>query len=228
MIETKHSAGGTHVLLYAPYHPEMPAKARAIGGKWQPSNKNWAFDIRDEQRVRDLACEIYGTDGTPTQTVTVHLAVQYYGQTLYFAGREIAHRPSRDSSVRLGHGVIVIAGGFDSRGGSVKNPRLDTKDGTILEIRDIPAGHADLQDDGVTVISQDVDTDTLTAEREQLLARIAEIDALLPAPEGAQVGTEQAAQALGVSVRTVQRWAAQGKVEAAKDEVGHWVITITI
>lgn len=67
----------------------------------------------------------------------------------------------------------------------------------------------------------------LLAERERLLARLAEIDALLPEPEGTTVGTREAAQILGVSVRTVQRWAAAGKVSATKDN-GRWVITITI
>jgi excisionase family DNA binding protein len=68
----------------------------------------------------------------------------------------------------------------------------------------------------------------LLAERERLLARVAEIDALLPPPPAAEVTTRQAAQALGVSIRTVQRWAAQGKVQASKDAQGRWVITITI
>ena len=72
------------------------------------------------------------------------------------------------------------------------------------------------------------DIDALLAEREQLLARLAEIDALLPEPEGTEMSTREAAQALGVSVRTVQRWAAQGKVDATKDTGGRWVITIVI
>lgn len=72
------------------------------------------------------------------------------------------------------------------------------------------------------------DIDALLAERERLLARIAEIDALLPEPEGTEMSTREAAQALGVSVRTVQRWAAQGKIDATKDTGGRWVITIVI
>lgn len=68
----------------------------------------------------------------------------------------------------------------------------------------------------------------LLAEREALLARVAEIDALLPEPEGTEMSTRQAAAALSVSVRTVQRWAATGKVQAAKDSHGRWIITITV
>ncbi|GIH22977.1 hypothetical protein Aph01nite_12870 [Acrocarpospora phusangensis] len=42
-----------------------------------------------------------------------------------------------------------------------------------------------------------------------------------------QVTTREAATALGVSVRTIQRHAKQGKLNAAKAN-GRWVITLTI
>lgn len=38
--------------------------------------------------------------------------------------------------------------------------------------------------------------------------------------------TAQAAQELGVSPRTVRRWAAVGKLSARKNARGHWVITL--
>lgn len=109
------------------------------------------------------------------------------------------------------------------RGGElteVESWRLDANAGWALKIRDRIAAHL--------AAPAEPDVDALLAEREQLLARLAEIDALLPEPEGTEVSTRQAAQALGVSVRTVQRWAATGKVDAVKDSTGRWVITITI
>ena len=36
----------------------------------------------------------------------------------------------------------------------------------------------------------------------------------------------QAAQELGVSIRTVRRWAVTGKINARKDARGHWVIIL--
>jgi|SRR5690554_945307 len=36
----------------------------------------------------------------------------------------------------------------------------------------------------------------------------------------------QAAQELGVSIRTVRRWAATGKITARKNDRGHWTITL--
>ncbi|MGC5012542.1 helix-turn-helix domain-containing protein [Streptosporangium sp. DT93] len=42
-----------------------------------------------------------------------------------------------------------------------------------------------------------------------------------------QVTTREAAAAHGVSLRTAQRWCATGKLAAAKDTAGRWVITLT-
>ncbi|MEU8040891.1 helix-turn-helix domain-containing protein [Streptosporangium sp. NPDC049078] len=41
-----------------------------------------------------------------------------------------------------------------------------------------------------------------------------------------QVTTREAAAAHRVSLRTAQRWAASGKLNAAKNEAGRWVITL--
>lgn len=102
----------------------------------------------------------------------------------------------------------------------VESWTLDESRGWALKIRDEIAA--------LMTKPAEVSVETLLAEREQLLARLAEIDAQLPEPEGTEVDTRHAAQVLGVSVRTVQRWAAQGRVQAVKDEHGRWVITITI
>ena len=41
-----------------------------------------------------------------------------------------------------------------------------------------------------------------------------------------ELTTAQAAQELGVSIRTVRRWAATGKITARKNDRGHWTITL--
>lgn len=58
----------------------------------------------------------------------------------------------------------------------------------------------------------DVLTDNLTAAIRQAGAR--------------ELTTAQAAQELGVSIRTVRRWAATGKINARKNTRGHWTITL--
>lgn len=227
---------GSRIVLDAPYHPNMPKRARALGGRFDGVSKTWSFDVRDEERVRAMARDIYGTDGsTAVELVTVRVNLDVYPherQTMFFAGRKIAHRPGRDYSVRLGDGVVVVEGGFPGSGGSMKNPALSPKDGTVLEIRDLPrtAVEAEMAKyGGIEIVEESgPSVEELLAERERLLARLAEIDQLLPEPEGVETSTREAAQALGVSVRTVQRWAQAGKVQARKDDRGRWIVTITV
>jgi hypothetical protein len=49
----------------------------------------------------------------------------------------------------------------------------------VLEIRDVPAGHADLEMEGVTVVGTSIDKAALLAERDKLQARLAEIEKML-------------------------------------------------
>jgi len=223
----------------SPFDREFVTEAKTIGGRWDAANKAWTFDARDEDRVRDLCRQVYGTDGNPVDTsdlVTVRVRLadhegDKWDNAAKFAGQRIAHRPGRDEDVRLAANVVLIQGKLAPSGGSMRYPLINAADDVIVEVRDIPRATLSLErEDSYEIVGEtkNVDVDALLAEREQLLARIAEIDALLPEPEEAEVSAREAAAALGVSVRTVQRWAAQGKVEAAKNEQGHWVITITI
>jgi hypothetical protein len=231
--------------LATPYHAGLVARARDLGGRWDRTRSVWTFDARDEGRVRDLAREFFGTDGSEPagDVVTVRIRAADHecdrwndGPFAEFAGRRVAERPSRDARVRLAANVVLVDGEFDRSSGSMKNPGLGG--GTaVLEIRDLPRAALDREKaDSYEILTPPApaeepavtDLDALLAEREQLLARLAEIDARLPEPEGAEASTRDAAVALGVSVRTVQRWAATGKVDARKDDRGRWVITITV
>ena len=170
----------------SPYNPVFVKQAKSCGGRWNGDEKTWDFDPRDEDRVRDLCKDVYGTDGTPSETVTVRLALDEADkwergreQEFYFCGRQIARRRERDSAAQLADGVVIIAGGYPSRGGSAKHPTLSPNDGTILEIRDVPAGHADLEMEGVTVVNTSIDKAALLAERDKLQSRLAEIEEML-------------------------------------------------
>jgi hypothetical protein len=188
------------ITVRTPYNPTFPARARNMGGKWSGTSTAWVFDARDEQRVRKLCVDIFGTDGTPVALATVQLdAALWYRignhqgdeKEMYFAGRKVASRQTRDSSVQLGEGVIIISGKFPSSGGSMKYPGLaiESKDNLFLEIRDVPAGHHDVSREdresvGVTIVDisateGEAAAETLRKERATLVARLAEIDALL-------------------------------------------------
>ena len=176
---------GEKIVAVTPYTPDWPSAAKKIGGRWNPEIKAWVFDPRDEDKVRQLAIKLFGTDGETgtASTVTVHYDIysdfnNCRGECWLF-GRKIAWRLGRDSSVRLGDGVIILKGGFKNSGGSMKYPEIAPLEGTILEIRDVPAGHSDLSKSDVVVVEQATNRETLIKERDQLLVRLAEIDELL-------------------------------------------------
>ncbi|MGC2652294.1 MAG: hypothetical protein WA317_01540, partial [Mycobacterium sp.] len=141
------SATDIEVTLESPYDPALPAQARSIGGRWDASRKLWTFDPRDEARVRQLARDVFGTDGAdadrPTVTVRVPVPPGLTTPEFRAAGRQLAWRPGRDDTVHLGGGVIVYQGGWNTRGGSMRYPRLGPEAGTVLEVRDVPADQAE-------------------------------------------------------------------------------------
>jgi hypothetical protein len=158
-MTTRVTRNGTHVILTAPYHPNLPAAAKQIGGRFDGTSKEWTFDARDEERVRDLARSIYGSDGSePVQLVTIRYTLDASDareQVLWVAGREVARRTARDAAVKLGKGVILIEGRFPSSGGSTKYPVLagynTAAPGIVLEIRDVPATLVTLDEQTVIV-----------------------------------------------------------------------------
>lgn len=181
---------GTAVILASPYDPALPAQAKSLGGKFSGADKTWQFDVRDEQRVRDLARQLYGTDGTEntdeaTVTVRVNVGAMPNDNSgeLRLAGRRLAHRPTRDETVRLAAGVVVLSGGFGRSGGSVRYPALAASDDTVLEVRDLPRPVAErmvAEEECVNFADADaLNRTALLAERERLAARLVEIDALL-------------------------------------------------
>ena len=179
-----------HMSVVSPYIPSFPPAARNLGGKWNPSAAAWIFDVRDEERVRDLLMEVYGTDGSPETgadlvTLRVTLNQDWAARTdpLYLAGRCVARAYGRDSGAKLGDGVVVVAGRFTS-GGSVKNWNTVGRAGTVFEIRDLPraaAGKAaesfERGDAQIIEPSQPDRKAQLMEEKAVLLARLAEINA---------------------------------------------------
>lgn len=179
---------GAAVTLDAPYSPDLPKRARELGGKFDYGTKTWVFDNRDEDAVRALAREVYGTDGgdadEPTVTIRIDVNKALSGGNddgeLLLCGAQIARRWGRDRDVTLGPGVVVMSGRFPGRGGSVKNPRLAADDDTVVEVRDVARGTALTMVDqhrGVTLVDDDLTRrEALQAERERLVQRINEID----------------------------------------------------
>lgn len=152
LAATKMKDGTTRLALKTPYSPELPAKCRALGGKWNAETKTWYFDQRDADRVRSMCVEAFGVDplaepDEAPELVTVRLNMDAFNTRaaeLWMFGREIVSQPSRDGATRLGRDVVIISGGFLG-GGSRANPAMNAKDGTILEVRDVPRSLAEEQ-----------------------------------------------------------------------------------
>jgi hypothetical protein len=148
MNEVTMRIEGDKIITKSPYNTKFSPDARMLGGTWNASAKTWTFDARDERRVRELLVHTYGTDGiSAPDVVTVRCnldALEIHNpQELVLFGRPVATRLGRDSAVRLGDGVILVAGGFSASGGSRANPRLCADPGTVLEVRDVPRARAE-------------------------------------------------------------------------------------
>ncbi|KLU62304.1 hypothetical protein CEB3_c13480 [Peptococcaceae bacterium CEB3] len=169
--------------MQSPFHPDLPEKARALGGKFAQTEKVWVFDPRDEERVRELAREIYGTDGeTVVKTVAVRLHLDQFAfdeDKIWFGGRRVAVRMYRDSAVQLGEGVIILAGGFPRSGGSARYPMLNPETGTVLEVRDVPESLVK-EEDGVEIVADQTPPNLAAAKVQDLLQKrdrlLAELD----------------------------------------------------
>lgn len=140
----KNSRGEARIYAATPYLPILPRKMKDLGGMWDADRQHWSFDARDEGRVRQLCIALFGTDGSEAPYL-VDVQIRQGGalrplgsQELWCCGRKIAWRPSRDGEVRLGEKVILIAGGFPYSGGSARYPEVAPKEGTVLEVRDVP------------------------------------------------------------------------------------------
>lgn len=183
LAPVKMKDGSTKLQLKTPYAPDLPARCKALGGKWGPADKAWYFDERDAGRVRDLCVETFGIDplaepDEAPELVTVRVSLDAFsdGAEAWAFGRELARRPGRDYDVRLGGGVILISGGFPRTGGSMKNPSLAAKDGTVLEVRDVPRPLAEQEVANWRPMADGADAATRKAE-----ALVAELEARLAA-----------------------------------------------
>jgi len=182
---------GTKVAVSAPYAPSFVDKARKIGGSFDRPAKVWEFDPRSEQAARDLCKQVYGSDGSDNDQPRVTIRIPLDGPNVKEfrpAGEALVWRRYRDEPVRFAPHVVLVAGDFPSRGGSVANPRLDPDDGTVIEVRDLPPGTAQkITDDWGTaeiVAAPPADDaaariNALHKERDSLAARITQIDAEL-------------------------------------------------
>lgn len=155
------TSGKSRIKVESPYHPDFPKHAKNLGGKWNANDRVWLFDSRDEDSVRDLCRDCFGTAGeTELELVDCRIRLTgSQGDSVWFAGRRIARRGARDWPVKLGESVVVIEGDFRSTGGSRKYPSVTfVGDSITLEVRDVPAvlvqREKDNDPENVTILSE--------------------------------------------------------------------------
>lgn len=186
---------GDRTLVTTPYNPAFNSRAKLLGGRW--NRESWVFNAETEPKVREAVISIFGTDQKEYQSVTVRIDAHDAwmkdsiggDSALYFAGRKILGRGQRDAEIRLGEDVALISGTLPRTGGSTRYPSLalERAAGVTLEIYAVPAGHPDLDDEYVKIVSLPVTRESLTLERdnvqrqldaitESLTRRIAELD----------------------------------------------------
>ena len=176
---------GGKIDITSPYSADFVAAVKRIGGKWQPSTKTWRVDERDEAHLNELLAKHYGwiPEGEG-ELVTFRVTLTYKnaeGKIFSVANRDLVSRWHRDHSPLLADGVVIVDGKFPARRGSMRFPLLfDYGDDPVtIEVRDFPKAALEAAGIEYELVSTSIDPEALEAEKARLLARIAEIDALL-------------------------------------------------
>lgn len=193
-MDIRISLNGAALAVVSPYNVDFVEAAKNLGGKWRDGQ--WVFDSRNEAAVRRACVAAYGTDGhSAADLVSLRItfdrdAEQHCGP-ITINGRSLVRASGRDSGARLCDGVVLESGHIRS-GGSVKNWQTIATEGTTLLVHDVPRAHAEsvvreqylgsehsVTAEIVEIAPVTIDKDALRGERERLVARLAEIDALL-------------------------------------------------
>lgn len=173
------------IKVESPYNKDFIARAKQIQGKW--SSPYWVFPEENRDEVKELLIECYGECGQlgEVDTVTIELNLDTYrderpDSRLKLGSMVLLERKNRDRQPIFAENVILVTGGFKRSGGSWKSPRVAPEEGTVLRVKGVPVTvYSKFKDSkGVTLVS-DIDKEALMREREKLVERIAEIDALI-------------------------------------------------
>lgn len=174
-----------------PYNPDFVKAIKGIGGhKWEPEKRCWSVPETAVSAVRAIMEDIYGySDLVPDETISLKVTflndVSSTRSDVVLFGKVMAHASGRDSGARVGDDVAYIRGGASS-GGSTRNWCSIVREGSIATLSNVnksvyARAEAD-PDIKVEVIETDTHSDDrqkLLAEKERLLKRITEIDAIL-------------------------------------------------
>lgn len=175
------------IRVQSEYNKDFISGVKSIGGKW--CAPCWVVPEENEEMLDDLLVRVYGRGCKPTESVDLLVDLGMLRETdgeIRLAGKLLARRPGRDRQVQLGEDVTLVSGEFPASGGSVKNPCV-YGDNVLVKCWRVPVALYDRCKDQPGVIlaerTEQGKRAALIVEREQLLQRLAEIDAQLAACE---------------------------------------------
>lgn len=181
-MKTKIENGKVYV--QSDYNRDYISRAKGIQGRWNAPY--WVFPEENIDELRELLLDVYGECGDLAEeapvTVTVDLDLDKYkyGAEVTIGSFVAVKRRYRDSEVIYADNVMLVSGGFTPTGGSAKHPAVYHETGTVIRVKDIPVRlYEKIKDlDGVTLYKTP-DNSALIEERNRLLARLAELNALI-------------------------------------------------
>ena len=179
-------------LVTTPYSADFVKKIKSIGGaRWNAKAKAWEIPADSVDTARAFMMEVYGESDISTAAAKVDVKIEAidcltgYREAYSIMGRTIAQAWGRDSGARIGDGIDFLKGAPES-GGSAKNWTTEIPKGSVFVVHKVPESiaqtfiseeHPDIKAEIVT--APKVDKKALEEERERLLKRLAEIEALL-------------------------------------------------
>lgn len=180
--------------LTTPYNPVYVQRIKQLGARWDASSKRWRINEQSIYAARKIMREVYGEDDQKHgEKVTVIATFDKTQSALCSAycllGKIIAQAYGRDTGAKVGPDAAFVEGAPLS-GGSVKNWETIIPKGSVVEIYNVPRSFAEQEIERsesenneisfeIKNASGKIDRAALSAERERLLLRIAEIDSLL-------------------------------------------------
>lgn len=187
-IELSTLADG-RIRCKSPYSGGFVARARELGGTWDPAARIWIFPADARERLIDALERYYGwlpdelhSHRTVRVTLTREDAWLFRGKSWVVMGRRLLSRTHRDWAVYPGDDVKICEGEFRDCGGSRARPRIgaphgfatleiaDCTDRFIEELRKLCYG------DVVEVQPREVERDALEAQARHLRMRLAEVE----------------------------------------------------
>lgn len=175
--------------VFTPYNAKFVTAIKGIGGaKWDRSRKAWCIPAAAVDQARVIMRRVYGESDIPDEGRKVSVQLNFKesfseerGAVTIF-GKTVATAFGRDSGATVGSDAVFTSGAPES-GGSAKYWQTIIPAESVVILRDVPENMLTAEElpdyISVEVLEQRPNREQLESEREKILARIAEIDAML-------------------------------------------------